>query len=146
MNNDQNITKPTSEQIESKSNPMNLNPTGKGGFGDHPEHINRTGANRRTWSWGGLLEIGTAEEVATTTGGKVAIREVILKRLLKLATDGDLRAIEIIMDRMDGRAPQKVDLSNMGEKFNINIDGIIGLSKTTTETATGDPNPIQPKV
>ena len=52
----------------------------------------------------------------------------IIQALVNKATDGDLRAIEIILDRIDGKVVQenKVD-GNMGHDFNIPIRVITGI-------------------
>ena len=52
----------------------------------------------------------------------------IIQALINKAVDGDLRAIEIILDRIDGKVVQenKVD-GNMGHDFNIPIRVITGI-------------------
>ena len=42
-------------------------------------------------------------------------REVIIRKLLKKANDGDIRAIQEIFDRVEGRAQQKIDHTSGGE-------------------------------
>jgi hypothetical protein len=52
----------------------------------------------------------------------------IIQALVNKATNGDLRAIEIILDRIDGKVVQenKID-GNMGHDFNIPIRVITGI-------------------
>lgn len=52
----------------------------------------------------------------------------IIQALVNKATDGDLRAIEILLDRIDGKVVQesKID-GNMGYDFNIPIRVITGI-------------------
>jgi hypothetical protein len=52
----------------------------------------------------------------------------IIQALVNKATDGDLRAIEIILDRIDGKVVQenKID-GNMGHDLNIPIRVITGI-------------------
>lgn len=52
----------------------------------------------------------------------------IIRALVNKATDGDLRAIEILLDRIDGKVVQesKID-GNMGHDFNIPIRVITGI-------------------
>ena len=52
----------------------------------------------------------------------------IIQALVNKATDGDLRAIEILLDRIDGKVVQesKID-GNMGHDFNIPIRVITGI-------------------
>ena len=42
-------------------------------------------------------------------------REVIIRKLLKKANDGDMRAIQEIFDRVEGKAQQKIDHTTQGE-------------------------------
>ncbi|NLB61838.1 MAG: hypothetical protein GX802_05405 [Clostridiales bacterium] len=44
-------------------------------------------------------------------------REVIIRKLLKKANDGDMRAIQEIFDRVEGKAQQKIDHTTQGEKI-----------------------------
>jgi len=52
----------------------------------------------------------------------------IIQALVNKATDGDLRAIEILLDRIDGKVVQesKID-GNMGHDINIPIRVITGI-------------------
>lgn len=63
----------------------------------------------------GMLE----EEVDVKVEGQAPVKkpfnEVILRRLLKKAADGDTKAIKEIFDRVDGKAQQFIDLSSGGE-------------------------------
>ena len=42
-------------------------------------------------------------------------REVIIRKLLKKANDGDMRAIQEIFDRVEGKAQQNIDHTSGGE-------------------------------
>lgn len=42
-------------------------------------------------------------------------QEVIIRKLLKKANDGDMRAIEHIFDRIEGKAKQNLDVTSNGE-------------------------------
>ena len=44
-------------------------------------------------------------------------REVIIRKLLKKANDGDMRAIQEIFDRVEGKAQQNIDHTTQGEKI-----------------------------
>lgn len=46
---------------------------------------------------------------------KREFREVIIRKLLKKANDGDMRAIQEIFDRVEGKAQQKIDHTSGGE-------------------------------
>lgn len=91
----------------------NNNPEGVGGFQEHPELINKKG--RPDFPISDLLR-GKANEkiklkdkqtgVITEKERKVAIVEV----LWNLAISGDLKAIKEIIDRLEGKSRQRLDL------------------------------------
>lgn len=132
MNNDQNITNPTTEQVESKI----PNPTGKGGFAEHPEHINRDGLNRKTWTFAGLLENGMYDDIKLKEGGTIKAREAIIKRVIGMAASGDLRAIQIVMERIDGKPQQNIDITTMGGVVSPKI--VIDTQRDNVVSLAGD--------
>jgi hypothetical protein len=73
------------------------------GFQLHPENINRKGNIKREWTWKSLLEEAMEEELKD---GKSA-KHFVAKSLIRKALSGDVRAIEVTMDRMDGKPDQK---------------------------------------
>jgi hypothetical protein len=66
----------------------------------------------------------------------------IIQALVNKATDGDLRAIEILLDRIDGKVVQesKID-GNMGHDFNIPIRVITGIDDEDDEPIEVTPQP-----
>jgi len=61
----------------------------------------------------------------------------IVKTLIRKAKQGDMKAIDIVFDRIEGKAPASLDVTSLGDKVN----GIIILPQkngnqmeTTTET------------
>lgn len=85
------------KQLENKSDkPLR-------GFNTHPENINRAGRPSRQWTWKSLLEEAMEEELKE---GKTA-KHFVARSLIKKALLGDVRAIEVTMDRMDGKPDQK---------------------------------------
>ena len=48
-------------------------------------------------------------------------REVFIRKLLKKANDGDMRAIQEIFDRVEGKAQQKIDHTTDGKAINITV-------------------------
>jgi len=78
----------------------------------------------------------------------------IVQALVAKATDGDLRAIEILLDRIDGKVVQenKID-GNMGHDFNIPIRVITGINdddddepiEVTPENEDGSPRKVTPE-
>jgi len=51
----------------------------------------------------------------------VTAAEAILKKLRQMATSGNLRAAEILLDRGYGKAKQPIDHTTDGEKINIPV-------------------------
>lgn len=48
--------------------------------------------------------------------------ELIIRKLIKRASDGDPRAIKEIFDRIEGRAKQSVDVTTDGKPLNDEVD------------------------
>ncbi len=72
-----------------------------------------------------ILKEMLEEDVEVVIDGKKERRqfqEVIICKLLKKANDGDIRAIEQIFDRTEGKAKQTVDFT-----------GIVDTRKTTSD-------------
>lgn len=72
-----------------------------------------------------ILKEMLEEDVEVVIDGKKERRqfqEVIIRKLLKKANDGDIRAIEQIFDRTEGKAKQTVDFT-----------GIVDTRKTTSD-------------
>jgi len=72
-----------------------------------------------------ILKEMLEEEIEVEIQGKKEKRqfqEVIIRKLLKKANDGDIRAIEQIFDRTEGKAKQTVDFT-----------GIVDTRKTTSD-------------
>ena len=102
------------KQNKNKSeNPMNLNPTGRGGFGDHPDHINKNGRPKLGNAISDVIRGSLDDEIDIVdkkTGQirKITKREALSEVLLKLGISGNLRAIELIMDRLEGKPRQSI--------------------------------------
>ena len=84
------------------------NPTGKGGFQERPQDINRGG---RTKKYLTLLLEQIGEEIEPKSGKQ--FKELIARRTWVDALNGDQRAIEFIFDRIEGKAEQP--LKHSGE-------------------------------
>jgi hypothetical protein len=83
------------------------------GFQLHPENINRKGYIPREWTWKSEIEKAVEE---STKDGKT-IKYHLIRALLKKGLSGDTKAMEIVMDRMDGKALQPIDHTTQGEKI-----------------------------
>lgn len=65
-----------------------------------------------------ILKAMLNEEIEVDVNGvktKKKFIDLIIRKLLKKANDGDMRAIEMIFDRMDGKPDQKVDVVSDGQ-------------------------------
>lgn len=106
-------------------NPENL--SGQG-FHTNPERINRKGRSGPNLST--VLRKMLSQKIDVTIDGvkqKKPFAEIIIRRLLKKASEGDIRAIIEIFDRVEGR-PQP-----SGENDITDID-FVDLSKVSTKT------------
>lgn len=108
----------------------NANPTGKGGFGDRPEDINRNGRPTNRGSMTGSLrkfmqmnrrELN--ELIAAATHGDIELTEAEHQALQQVIDGRTMhQAREQIMDRLDGKPRLTVDASvALPEPPNINI-------------------------
>lgn len=83
------------------------------------KNINRKGRPRKGESFADAL-LREAEEVLKSGISK---REALSKVIYKRAFDGDLKALEMIMDRIDGKPRQSVELSGDPEKpVNLSVE------------------------
>ena len=67
--------------------------------------------------WGEAVRRAVYRETEDDEGKKARRINLIADKLCKMAIDGDMAAIKEIGDRLDGRAPQGVDLTSAGEKI-----------------------------
>lgn len=91
------------------------------GFALHPEHINREGLNRKEWTFKQLLtnaleaERETKNKLGVVTGRKQVNQMVVDALLAKAVNEKNTRAIDIILDRIDGKIPQAIKAEHSGE-------------------------------
>lgn len=105
----------------------NNNPTGKGGFGERPQDINREGAPKRGQSWAERIDKLTdmtreelIEYVGKTTkigkllkelSPKIPVKDaLILISIIHYGRDPNPRMLAALMDREDGKPQQSVKL------------------------------------
>lgn len=94
-----------------------MNPTGKGGFGEHPENINR----------------GDTETMTSVLREKVD-KQTIADKLIELAQNGNIVALKYVYDRLDGMPRQSVEVTGDKEKP---VPLLILRSANATSTSTG---------
>ena len=64
-------------------------------------------------------------------------KDVIVRKLLKKANDGDLRAIEQIFDRLEGKPKQEIEQTTIKRVIDWGIDAN-DKDESTSESAAGD--------
>ncbi len=69
---------------------------------------NPGGASKRDWTWASLI-ISAAEEEAAGGDPK---KKIIAEKLVEMAVGGDARAIDMLMDRTDGKPHQTIAQTN----------------------------------
>lgn len=67
-------------------------------------------------------EIEVSVDQATGRKERRKFSELIIRKLIKRASDGDPRAIKEIFDRIEGRAKQSVDVTTDGKPLNDEVD------------------------
>jgi len=73
------------------------------------ESGNPGGRPKRGWNWAKLFEEAVDEELTTKDGKMTAqAKQFIVKKLVRMAVDGDIAAIKEITNRMDGMPQQKL--------------------------------------
>ena len=64
------------------------------------------------------LEVIIAEVLSETNkDGKTAAEQVIQTLKNRAIKDGDVRAIQLLLDRAYGKTPEKIDLTSMGKEL-----------------------------
>lgn len=119
---------------------MNRNPTGKGGFGERPEDINRSGTwnPRMTFSFQYRRFMNmTVEEFKswkdlTADKDKTMVEELAYVAVLKARSD--IRDRQEITDRTEGKAPQTVVVDGgFFSKDKLKVE-VVDEQRNTTET------------
>lgn len=98
---------------------MNRNPTGKGGFQERPNDRNDGRWNKDdsiSYQYNKLLRMAPSEldEFTPTTNAQAIAKT----RILGARGDNGLLDTKEITDRVEGKAPQSVDVTTQGESIN----------------------------
>lgn len=102
----------TSEQVGNKSQDMNLNPTGKGGFADHPELINKGGRPKNEVSI--MFWVKKFLEEKEKGHEKERVQELAEKIVTMAYADGNVVLIRELLERIEGKTPLKIE-GNIGD-------------------------------
>lgn len=79
------------------------------------ETLNPHGRPKGSKNLSTILREMLSEEVEVVIDGKKekkSFQDVIIRKLIKKANDGDMRAIQEIFDRVEGKAKQEIDQKN----------------------------------
>lgn len=82
------------------------------GFHTDPNRINREGRPKGTKNLSTILREMLEEEIEVNIDGvksRKQFQEVIVRKLLKKANDGEIKAIIEIFDRIEGKANQPIE-------------------------------------
>ena len=114
-----------------KKKKVNHNPNGIGGFGDHPELINRAGSRPKektlTYQMRLLLEETNTEGIRVDHAGRFVFEEedeegrknkrldllnkqIVIKAMFRAAMKGNTGMMAQLYDRIEGRVPQEVHM------------------------------------
>lgn len=123
---------------QDKNQDMNRNPTGKGGFADNPQNINRDGRPKNEESPTYWLRKYLSEIDPKTQDGRIRLEQLAIKLAIE-AMGGSSWAMQEVFDRLDGKAPQTV--MHKGSFFTENkleiIEVPIDDDKTEPEAEAG---------
>ncbi len=89
------------------------------GFQKHPENINRNGRPRKDESITSIMR-NTLQKQVETKEGKKELREIFCDKVIQKALKGDMQAIKIIWNYIDGMPKQTHDVES-NNKLNINF-------------------------
>lgn len=88
-------------------------PRAIGGFGDHPENINRRGRPPGISRIKPLLETITDEQYE----GDASRLEAMIRKVVDMATEGDMAAVKWLSERLDGKVADRIQASVLPEQF-----------------------------
>jgi hypothetical protein len=127
----------TTQQEGSKGN----NPTGKGGFGDHPEHRNPGGWRKEvsfSYQYKRFMSMSVADlkkYADTPESNRTVVEDLAYSRVI--AAKKSLPDIKEIADRTEGKPQQSVDVTSNGETLfgdtSLEITHVRPNDKDTTQ-------------
>lgn len=101
-------------------------------FSKGDPNINRKGRPKKGQSFGEALEKEAEEMVKDASGEELTKMQAIAKILWKKASKGDLKAIDMLLDRIDGKPKQALDVTSGGETITEVKQTIVGPGNTNT--------------
>jgi len=122
------------KQVNNKSD-YNRNSNGVGGFGEHAENINRSGRPRNGQTWRDILtEVG--ETVVSQSHGK-SFKEAVAVKLWEEALKGNINAMKILFERMDG-IPKAVNVYKGEPEVQLQMERLKNLVDSLLEDCSED--------
>ena len=89
------------------------NPTGKGGFKDNPDNIDKSGGVAPAWTWASIMK----EECEELDIDGIPFKRKIARKVVRQAAKGDVPSIKELTNRTDGMPNQ-----------NLNVEGNVTIS------------------
>lgn len=111
-------------------NPENLEGQG---FHTDPDRINREGRPKGSKNMSTILREMLDEDVEIVVDGvksKKKFADVIVRKLIKKANDGDIKAIQEVFDRSEGKAKQEVVTKNVNYNSELTQDEIKKIAES----------------
>lgn len=114
------------------------NPTGKGGFGDHPENRSDGGWKKEnvfSYQYRRFMSMTIKEWVdfiSSPPEDMTVVEQLAIKAVQR--AKNSLPDVKEITDRTEGKAPQTIDLTNDGGKFEPITVRIIDEPQRDTDT------------
>jgi len=124
-------------------NDMNRNPTGKGGFGDHPENRNPGGWNKEmvfSYQYRRFMNMTLEEWNAFRVlplDKKTVVEELAFNAVQRAKES--LADVKEITDRTEGKAPQSIDMTSNGETISTPTVRIIDERQRDTDSSGTSP-------
>ena len=119
------------------------------GKSGNPKSVFKKG-NKAAVGHGRPPKLPNLDEVLARVLGKenkkgVTELEQIMERMKASAKQGNTKAATLVLDRGYGKAPQSIDLTTLGEKFNITPPEIKIYTGVTPPLAAGEDEIKEPK-
>lgn len=84
-----------------------------GWFAEHPECINRNGRPKKGETYTDIIrQMGDLPNKELTSDDKKDLKTAIIEKLYNLALSGDVSALRYLIDRVDGKPKETIDLND----------------------------------
>lgn len=100
------------------------------GFNVNKGNINLNGRPKEPWTMSGIIKEALEEQNETGVPKKL----IIIRKLLELASNGDIVAIKEVNQRVDGMPKQSNDITSNGKDIKTVLVEFLDGSKKDTDT------------